>query len=76
MIFTEGSTYAEYKISNNAGFKFGIGGLFLDRFLVELNYFGMGEFDIKGKSYVRHAVDDFETTAKVDIMTLTLGIRL
>lgn len=64
-----------YDLSTQLAYKFGVGLLISDKYLIGLHYNGLGKHDMEGEIEYdgeTEDLDDFEL--KVDILTLTFGI--
>lgn len=65
----------EMDLANSLGFKLGAGILINQKTSIAIDYLGLGNHDIEGKVKTTGYSEDIDGEAKVDLVTLTLGIR-
>ncbi len=66
----------EYKMSAQFALKIGGGILFKDKFFVGLHYNAFGEHEVEGEmEYNDHSVDMDDTEIRVNMLTITAGVR-
>jgi len=66
----------EMDLASNFGFKIGAGILINKKTSIAVNYFGLGEHDVKGKVTGPGYSEDVTGKGKVDLVTLTVGFKL
>ena len=65
-----------YKLSTQLAYKIGGGLLIQDKYIIGLHYNGLGEHNVKGEMKYDGDTEDLDDTKlKVDILTLTFGVR-
>jgi len=62
-------------LATNVGFKVGGGMVINDKTLISVNYFGLGQHDIKVEMKGVGSSEDIEEVQTVDILTVTLGLK-
>lgn len=67
----------EMDLANNIGFKIGGGILINRKYSVSIDYLGLGKHDIEGKAKATgySEDEDIDSEVKVDLLTLTFGIK-
>jgi opacity protein-like surface antigen len=65
----------EMDLANSIGFKIGGGILINNKTSISVDYLGLGKHDIEGQASTTGYSEDFDGELKVDIITLTLGIK-
>lgn len=75
-IKAEGETFtAEVDLASKLGFKIGGGILLNKKTSISIDYFGLGEHNIDGEMKFAGESEGIKGKAKVDFVTLTLGVR-
>lgn len=75
-IEAEGETFTtEVDLASKLGFKIGGGLLLNKKTSISIDYFGLGDHNIDGEMKSTWESEDIKGKAKVDFVTLTLGIR-
>jgi opacity protein-like surface antigen len=65
----------EMDLANNIGFKIGGGISINKKYSVSIDYLGLGKHDIEGKVKATGYSEDIDGELKVDLLTLTFGIK-
>ncbi|MFT3739077.1 MAG: hypothetical protein QM786_09985 [Breznakibacter sp.] len=65
----------EMDVASNIGFKIGGGILINKKTSISIDYLGLGKHDLDGKVKADGSSEDLDGEIKVDIVTLTLGIK-
>jgi len=65
----------EMDLANNIGFKIGGGILINKKYSVSIDYLGLGKHDIEGKVKATGYSEDIDGECKVELLTLTFGIK-
>lgn len=65
----------EMDLANGIGFKIGGGILIKQKISISIDYLGLGKHDIDGKVKTIGYSEEFDGEAKVDLLTLTLGVK-
>ena len=65
----------EMDLANGIGFKIGGGILIKQKISISIDYLGLGKHDIDGKVKTTGYSEEFDGEAKVDLLTLILGVK-
>ncbi|MEO9870458.1 hypothetical protein [Ekhidna sp.] len=65
----------EYDIENRFGIKIGIAASIGNRAIVSLNYLGLGDHDIEGRTVTDDEVELLKGTQNVSLLSLAIGIK-
>jgi len=72
-----GDVTVKYDLSSGFGYKLGAGVLINKKTSIEINYFGLGDYDIDAEGEIPgEAMQEFEAETEIDILLITIGFLL